>query len=263
MTQPDPLTEPQFGIEDCTCVPWTTRGGMRRYCQPGDTVNDISGWERGGDCPHHAPAVVPPVDRAALRDRIRRAVCEAEGFAWDSDMLEPDEYGDHADMVLAALIDSDTDLGKAIEHRDYWHGEAMSATRRIIELERKLRRLTGETPVTTGEAQVFTPPAHYRGRDGAEFCVHAIPVGPDSCPACRKLGDHDKATAGPSAVDEVVAALQAKAQALSVEAEEEMRRDLEEQAQVWHEAADLARRAARKAARGAQAVVEARQDGSR
>lgn len=45
----------------------------------------------------------PATDRAALREAIRRAVCEAEGFAWDSDMLEPDEYGDHADAVLAAL----------------------------------------------------------------------------------------------------------------------------------------------------------------
>jgi hypothetical protein len=42
-------------------------------------------------------------DRAELRDRIRRAVCEAEGFAWDSDMLEPDEYGEVADAVLAVL----------------------------------------------------------------------------------------------------------------------------------------------------------------
>ena len=40
---------------------------------------------------------------AGLRDALRRAVCEAEGFAWDSDMLEPDEYGDHADAVLAVL----------------------------------------------------------------------------------------------------------------------------------------------------------------
>lgn len=39
----------------------------------------------------------------ALRDAIRRAVCEAEGFAWDSDMLEPDEYGEAADAVLAVL----------------------------------------------------------------------------------------------------------------------------------------------------------------
>ena len=42
-------------------------------------------------------------DRAGLRDRIRRAVCEAEGFAWDTDMLEPDEYGEIADTVLAVL----------------------------------------------------------------------------------------------------------------------------------------------------------------
>ncbi|WP_404974764.1 hypothetical protein [[Kitasatospora] papulosa] len=45
----------------------------------------------------------PAVDRTPLRDRIRRAVCEAEGFAWDTDMLEPDEYGEHADAVLAVL----------------------------------------------------------------------------------------------------------------------------------------------------------------
>lgn len=41
-------------------------------------------------------------------------------------------------------------------------------------------------------------------------------------------------------VAEVVAALQSKAQELSAEAEEEMRRDLEEEAQVWHEAAGVA-----------------------
>ena len=41
---------------------------------------------------------------------------------------------------------------------------------------------------------------------------------------------------------EAVAALQAEAGRLSTEADEEMRRDLEETAQVWHEAADLVRR---------------------
>jgi hypothetical protein len=45
----------------------------------------------------------PTPNRTALRDRIRRAVCEAEGFPWDSDMLEPDEYGEVADAVLAVL----------------------------------------------------------------------------------------------------------------------------------------------------------------
>ncbi|MFI8301529.1 hypothetical protein ACIGCZ_37105 [Streptomyces nigra] len=41
--------------------------------------------------------------RTDLRDRIRRAICKAEGFAWDSDTLEPDEYGEVADAVLAVL----------------------------------------------------------------------------------------------------------------------------------------------------------------
>ncbi|MEU1133555.1 hypothetical protein ABZ383_27485 [Streptomyces sp. NPDC005900] len=40
---------------------------------------------------------------AGLRDRIRRAICEASGFAWDDDGLEPDECGEHADAVLAVL----------------------------------------------------------------------------------------------------------------------------------------------------------------
>lgn len=43
-----------------------------------------------------------------------------------------------------------------------------------------------------------------------------------------------------SVVDEVVTALREKAGELSAEAEEEMRRDLEEQAQVWHDAAAVA-----------------------
>ncbi len=35
----------------------------------------------------------------------------------------------------------------------------------------------------------FTPPAHYRRDDGVDCCVHMIPVGPDSCRACRELHD--------------------------------------------------------------------------
>ena len=50
-----------------------------------------------------AVPVPPPADQTALRDRIRRAVCEAEGFGWDTDMLEPDEYGEVADAVMAVL----------------------------------------------------------------------------------------------------------------------------------------------------------------
>jgi hypothetical protein len=70
-------------------------------------VREAARQELGGPLPDDAlpaPVSVPPAaDRAALRDRIRRAVCEAEGFAWDSDMLEPDEYGEVADAVLSVL----------------------------------------------------------------------------------------------------------------------------------------------------------------
>lgn len=46
---------------------------------------------------------VPPTTQTALRDRIRRAICEASGFEFDDDGIEPDEYGEHADAVLGVL----------------------------------------------------------------------------------------------------------------------------------------------------------------
>ncbi|RSS37457.1 hypothetical protein [Streptomyces sp. WAC08241] len=57
----------------------------------------------------------PGNDSTGLRDQIRRAICEAEGFDWDLDMLEPDEYGDHADAVLRVR---DTELQKLHAERD-------------------------------------------------------------------------------------------------------------------------------------------------
>lgn len=43
-------------------------------------------------------------DQPSLRDRIRRAICEASGFTWLPDeLMEPDEYGEHADAVMAVL----------------------------------------------------------------------------------------------------------------------------------------------------------------
>lgn len=49
--------EHQFGTEDCTCIPFTRQTDPPRYLnRPTDTVDMISGWERGRDCPHHRPA---------------------------------------------------------------------------------------------------------------------------------------------------------------------------------------------------------------
>lgn len=114
----------------------------------------------------------PPTGQAGLRDRIRRAVCEAEGFAWDSDMLEPDEYGDVADMVLAVLpapVDRDTVLREAADGFDRHaeqildgvEGKAIFVAKALRdqaavwrEAAETLRRLAAETPgpETQGEA---------------------------------------------------------------------------------------------------------------
>jgi hypothetical protein len=41
------------------------------------------------------------------------------------------------------------------------------------------------------QPEAFTPPVHYERDDGVLCCVHAIPVGPDSCPHCRELHDDE------------------------------------------------------------------------
>ena len=212
-------------------------------------------------------------DRAALREIAEAALAAVESALGDT-LLPAAREEALAGIVAvlpppadgAAVLREAADAVFALEY-DVMVGEEgdenMGSMREAwdvgtIHASQLLRRMADETATETPS---FTPPAHYRRDDGVDCCVHAIPVGPDSCQACRELAD-DQPASGPTVVNQVVAALQAKAQALSVEAEEEMRRDLEEQAQVWHEAADLARRTVRKAARSAQPAAGARQDGA-
>lgn len=44
-------------------------------------------------------------ERGGLRDRIRRVLCDHDGkdYLWGTDLLEPDEYGELADALLAVL----------------------------------------------------------------------------------------------------------------------------------------------------------------
>lgn len=69
-----------------------------------------------------------------LRDRIRRAICEASGFTWlPDDLMEPDEYGEHADAVLAVLP-APTDRAAAVQpadRRDRWEHAAWAAGRTV------------------------------------------------------------------------------------------------------------------------------------
>ncbi|MFJ5893814.1 hypothetical protein [Streptomyces californicus] len=80
-----------------------TPSGARAHFAHVHPEQQISGHQ--GPWPVLADAAPPaPADRAATRDRIRRAICEASGFTWLPDeLLEPDEYGEHADAVLAVL----------------------------------------------------------------------------------------------------------------------------------------------------------------
>ncbi|WP_168714680.1 hypothetical protein [Streptomyces sp. A0592] len=46
-----------FLVDGCTCRPWTRREDPPRLLDRAtDTVDMISGFERGSDCPHHAAA---------------------------------------------------------------------------------------------------------------------------------------------------------------------------------------------------------------
>jgi hypothetical protein len=107
---------------------------------------------------------VRPADRAALRDRVRRAVCEAEGFAWDSDMLEPDEYGEVADAVLAVLpapADRAAVLTEAADKLAEFialHGPTSRTVAGWTGAEAFLRRLAVESAVVDRVA-AETPPA--------------------------------------------------------------------------------------------------------
>ncbi len=86
-------------------------------------------------------AVLPAADRAAeVADAIRTFPFDNFGMDDVSFALEDDPEAQEwvpalADAVLATLPAT---TAQAVELRDYWHGEAMSATTRIIELEGQL-----------------------------------------------------------------------------------------------------------------------------
>ncbi|MFD3741614.1 ParB N-terminal domain-containing protein [Streptomyces sp. NPDC058629] len=106
-----------------------------------------------------AAAPPAPADRAATRDRIRRAICEASGFTWLPDeLMEPDEYGEHADAVLAVL-DAPADRAAILrEAADHFDGQHMVTQFFGHQVAAELRRLAGEAAAgvqqaTEGEAR--------------------------------------------------------------------------------------------------------------
>jgi hypothetical protein len=176
------------------------------YLQRGHTVSTPDG-EISPEVLTAAPSA--PADQN-LRDRIRRAICEAEGFAWDTDMLEPDEYGEVADAVLAVLPAGATaDIRKLVK--------------RLVAHAKGFQDVLDE-----GDSGAW-------GRTvGADIEELRAAVVDRPAPADRA------AVADVAAA--IVAALQERAGELSDLAEEQMRPSLEERAQEWREAASVARR---------------------
>lgn len=78
-----------FGTDDCTCIPFTRQNGETRYCQPGDTVDTIAGWERGTDCPHHRDQPATDLDRErAAHEEHRRSLASLYDLPPDADWLQ-------------------------------------------------------------------------------------------------------------------------------------------------------------------------------
>ncbi|MFJ3084673.1 hypothetical protein ACIPJG_33655 [Streptomyces halstedii] len=95
------LDDVMYGDDDTTTVVLSGPGGEPYWVEldPERTAALRDALAGPESTPPPAPA-----DRAATRDRIRRAIGEASGFTWLPDeLMEPDEYGEHADAVLAVL----------------------------------------------------------------------------------------------------------------------------------------------------------------
>ncbi|MFF7183282.1 hypothetical protein [Streptomyces sp. NPDC008121] len=108
------LDDVMYGDDDTTTVLLSGPGGEPYWVEldPERTAalrNALAGPE--------STAPPAPADRAATRDRIRRAIGEASGFTWLPDeLMEPDEYGEHADAVLAVL-DAPADRAAILNER--------------------------------------------------------------------------------------------------------------------------------------------------
>jgi hypothetical protein len=215
-------------------------------CQPQDCCGDPSA---------HLPTAgqAPATDRAALRDRIRRAVCDALGVRWAEEPPEADDYGDVADAVLAVLpapvcicghpeerhfedVCQTCGCGDYLEPRDAaeviarWRQAALKVRdgERAAVLREAADRIDRED-LPQDDVDMFD--------NGARWATKLL----------RRMADEaqpatDRPTTDVAAA--IVAALQKRAEELTTLAEQEMRPSLEERAQQWHEAAELARRTA-------------------
>ncbi|MGW5582841.1 hypothetical protein [Streptomyces sp. NPDC003857] len=134
------------------------------------------------------------------RERYAAALFEESnpGVRWvdmPAGLSDMDYWRKQADAVLAVADGEQRELASlAVNAANALRDERRHheiAAGEVGRLRAELRRMAGEEQPTTETP--FVPPAHYRGRDGTAYCVHAIPVGPDSCPECCELADDQPA----------------------------------------------------------------------
>jgi hypothetical protein len=166
--------EHMFSADGCTCRPWTRQTDPPRYLdQPGDSVDMISGWERGADCLHHAPP--GRATHAERRDRFAAVIYEHHnpGDSWAQA---------HTDDLFVFQADADIAMTAAdiVDHRRYAppthadiYREVAARLDLCVELERvrtagvtalpnMIRRWADELPTepdqaVTGEARPRCP----------------------------------------------------------------------------------------------------------
>ena len=111
--------------------------------------------------------------QAGLRDRIRRAICEAEGFAWDTDMLEPDEYCEQADAVLAVLP-APADRAAVLHDVAGWFEREGRMVQRMFghQVAARLRRMADEA--RTPEVQAEALPFRHIDDDGDQLDIGTV-----------------------------------------------------------------------------------------
>lgn len=103
----------------------------------------------------------------------------------------------------------------------------------------RFRDLPEEPTTVTSEARAEGAPVTTTVDARKDLYAFAM-QGKEHSPAVSERASEKIDAFRAAVVAEVVEALTAKAQERSAEAEEEMRRDLEEEAQVWHDAATVA-----------------------
>lgn len=211
-----------------------------------------------GDAPASVPSAPTQTADADRRDRWRHAARDIARRDWADEVrcapLDDGEFEQDATDLMAvadaeqAELRRERDLAIAYDRQPYptaWaYEQACAALHRKTEAIERVRllhdNLAAETDLTSPDDPITREAAAQRiaaALDGA-----AVPA------AVEEQPDTNTPEAEPDVVTAIVAALQQRAVELSELAEEQMRPSLEERAQEWSEAADVARRAARAAA---------------